>query len=170
MGGLFGCYLLTNRNNFVLSLLRIILGVEWFIAGFEKVMDPVFSSNLPKTLSFFISKNSHSWYIAFVNSQVMPNTDIFAWLVSWGELAVGLVLIFGFLTNLGLVLGIFMNLNFYFAAGWTSPSVSSLNLIMAAFQAALILSPSSKFFSLDKLISRKFPNVFKYRQRSIYEK
>ncbi|OGL74389.1 hypothetical protein A3C96_03795 [Candidatus Uhrbacteria bacterium RIFCSPHIGHO2_02_FULL_60_10] len=144
-----------------LVLIRLVLGLEWFLAGWSKVSNPEFAGGLVKTLGFFVSKNPHSWYVGLVNDQIIPNVAVFAVLVAWGELLAGLSLLSGLLLGVGLLAGIFMNLNFYFAAGWTSPSTASLNLIMIVFQGILFCAVGSRVLGLDWLIAKKFPRLGK---------
>ena len=52
------------------------------------------------------------WYASFLQSIVLPHAAIFSYLVTFGELLVGLGLIFGALTGIAAFFGLFMNLNF----------------------------------------------------------
>jgi len=138
-----------------LVALRIMFGLEWLIAGWEKIMDPAYLTGFSKTLAFFVSKNTHTWYVDFINNFVLPNQAIFAHLVSWGELLVGIALISGLFTSIGLIAGIFMNLNFYFATGWIGPANVGLNLIMVGTQVILLLSTGAEKLSLGVCLYKK---------------
>jgi thiosulfate dehydrogenase [quinone] large subunit len=52
------------------------------------------------------------WYASFLQSSVLSHAAMFSYLVTFGELLVGLGLIFGALTGIAAVFGLFMNLNF----------------------------------------------------------
>ncbi len=52
------------------------------------------------------------WYASFLQSIVLPNAVLFSYLVTFGEILVGLALIFGALTGIAAFFGLFMNLNF----------------------------------------------------------
>lgn len=52
------------------------------------------------------------WYASFLQSVVVPNAGFFAFLITFGELAVGLGLLVGALTGIAAFFGLFMNLNF----------------------------------------------------------
>lgn len=142
-----------------LRLITLIFGVQWFMAGFEKIIKPEFSNDLTKTLGYFASKNPHAWYANLIHDIFIPNAKIFANLVSFGELLIGLALILGLLTNIALIFAIFLNLNFYFATGWTSPSASGINLLMILVQIILILAYASKAMSIDELIVKRAPKL-----------
>ncbi len=136
-----------------------ILGVQltlayiWWHAGWEKVTGN-FAENLPDTLTFFISKNPHSRYVEFLTNVAIPKVELFAQLVQWGQLAIGLGLFLSVIAILyldkdwkrrgyglaviALLAGAVMNANFWFAAGWTGPGTATSNVAM--FWPSLILS------------------------------
>lgn len=45
-----------------------------------------------------------------VNDLILPNWDVFQWVVTWTEVGVGLLLVFGLATRLGAVMGLGMQL------------------------------------------------------------
>lgn len=66
----------------------------------------------------------------------MPNADVFAYLVAYGELLVGIALILGFLTRLSVLPGVAMNLAFLFAGTTsTNPQMLILGLALAGLGA-----------------------------------
>ncbi|MFW2488063.1 DoxX family protein [Clostridium chromiireducens] len=114
----------------VWTVLRIWLGYQWISAGLEKVGNPAWvGSKAGTAVSGFLqgalakSTGDHPavqwWYARFVESFALPNAKIFSYLVAYGEVLVGISLIFGVLTIVGLIAGAFMNLN-YLLAGTTS--------------------------------------------------
>ncbi|MCL5411746.1 MAG: hypothetical protein M1150_03330 [Patescibacteria group bacterium] len=146
-----------GRINFDwLVLIQMVIGYEWLQSGWEKIHSGTFASTIGKTLAAFTAaKNPNGWYVDFLKSSAIPNKELFANLTMYGELLVGIALLGGGLlllfTSLGgyarayfwvllaaLVGGALMNLNFYFAAGWTSPSTSSVNVIMFLIELILI--------------------------------
>jgi thiosulfate dehydrogenase [quinone] large subunit len=139
----------------------MIIGYEWLAAGWEKLSGGNFVAGINQTLTKFATLgtppkgNSNGWYVDFLKSTAIPNGELFANLVMYGQILVGIALLGGGLllmfANLGkyaqpyfwlalisLVGGALMNLNFYLAAGWMSPSTSSVNLLMLLIQLVLI--------------------------------
>jgi thiosulfate dehydrogenase (quinone) large subunit len=55
------------------------------------------------------------WYADFLKNVVAPNAGFWAFLISFGEVAVGVGLIVGLLTGIAAFFGLFMNLNFLLA-------------------------------------------------------
>lgn len=151
-------------NNVWLIVIRLALGLEWFMAGLHKLMDPSYIPGIGGTLGFFGSAgNPNVWYQNITANVFLNNPEVFGWLISVGELLVGLAFIFGVLFNFAAVAGVFMNLLFYFAAGWTGPSTHSLNWIMTILTLALLVSTGSKALSLDLFIAEKLEKPWLHR-------
>ncbi|MEM5802056.1 MAG: TQO small subunit DoxD [Candidatus Aenigmatarchaeota archaeon] len=141
-----------NNSDFWLSVIRIVFGILWISAGLEKVLSPEYVPGFAKTIEKFMNKNPNEWYIPFLQNFVIPNSTWLAYLISYGQLITGLALVSGLLINFFLAYAVFMNINFYFGAGWLSISTAMLNLLMIVIQIILLLSPGSKTLSLDYLI------------------
>jgi thiosulfate dehydrogenase [quinone] large subunit len=95
-------------------------------------------------------------------SVVEPNRTWFPYLVLFGEAAVGIGLIFGFLTPIWLLVGIFLNINYLALAG-VKPKDRSVNaayqceqgqnLMMIASQFILFVLAAGSTWSLDQILS-----------------
>ena len=74
------------------------------------------------------------WYAGFLQHVVVPNAGLFAYAITFGEVAVGLGLLVGALTGIAAFFGLFMNLN-YLLAGTVSTNpilgVAALFLVLA---------------------------------------
>ncbi|MGE5583895.1 MAG: Crp/Fnr family transcriptional regulator [Bacillota bacterium] len=135
------------RNKYfsiVWNILRVWLGFQWITAAMEKVASPVWVG--PKAgvaLTGFLQgavakaagehPSVQSWYAAFVKNVALPQAKVFSFMVSYGELLVGIGLILGTLTTVALLAGAFMNLN-YMLAGTTStnPILYTVAIILLA--------------------------------------
>jgi thiosulfate dehydrogenase [quinone] large subunit len=74
------------------------------------------------------------WYAAFLNQIVLPNAVLFSYIITFGELLVGLGLILGALTGIAAFFGLVMNINYLFAGSIsTNPilGIGALLLILA---------------------------------------
>lgn len=109
-------------------VLRMNVGAQWFLAGWEKVKDPTWGTSgvaLKGFVTAAIAKTGgahpsvQGWYGNFLHDFVLPNAGFFSILVSWGELAVGLGILVGALTGIAAGFGVLMNLN-YLLAGTVS--------------------------------------------------
>ncbi len=83
-------------------VVRMYVGAEWLLAGWEKVTSPAWGTS-GKALSGFVAgalaKTSganpavQGWYAWFLQHIVLPNAGFFSFLVTWGEVAVGVGLL-----------------------------------------------------------------------------
>ena len=113
-----------------LAILRIGIGLWWL------------KSFLHKPHRRFVGGQMVGWTVALAENHpvpafgraikglVAPNAAWFPYLVLAGELAVGLGLIFGFLTPVALLVAIFLNLNYLALAGVRPKDIS----VNAAYQ------------------------------------
>lgn len=109
-------------------VIRMYVGAEWLLAGWEKALSPAWGTS-GKALSGFVAgalaKTSgtnpavQGWYASFLHDFVLPNAGFFSFIVTWGEVAVGLGLLLGILTGIAAGFGVLMNLN-YLLAGTVS--------------------------------------------------
>jgi thiosulfate dehydrogenase (quinone) large subunit len=109
-------------------VVRMDVGAEWLLAGWEKITSPAWGTS-GKALSGFVAgalaKTSGAnpavsgWYAWFLQHVVQPNAGFFSFIVTWGEFAVGLGVLLGVLTGIAAGFGVLMNLN-YLLAGTVS--------------------------------------------------
>ncbi|HEV2358530.1 MAG TPA: DoxX family membrane protein [bacterium] len=111
-------------------LVRLYAGYEWFIAGTEKLGNPAWTGAkaglavtgfakgaLTKTAG--AHPNVAQWYAAFLQGFVLPHAVLWSWLITLGEIAVGVGLIIGLFTGIAAFFGGLMNAN-YLLAGTVS--------------------------------------------------
>ncbi|MDP2598352.1 MAG: DoxX family protein [Candidatus Liptonbacteria bacterium] len=117
-------------------IIRLYVGYEWITAGWGKVMSPAWvgpqaGSAIQGFLKGAAAKavGEHpavsDWYAYFINSVALPHPVFFSYIIAFGEVAVGLGLIFGAFTGIAAFFGILMNFNFLFA-GTTSTNPTLL--------------------------------------------
>lgn len=129
------------RYGFRLVLLD--LGFVWLRSSFGKITGGKFVETLGPTLTKFASNNPNTWYKDLLHNVMIPNSQFLGNLIMWGEFATAILitlpslyLLFNKSTVMekflliGLLGGLVLNLNFWFASGWTSSSTESLNLLM----------------------------------------
>ena len=78
----------------LLGLLAIqaFVGYEWLMSGLTKVVRGGFPSGLADELTEK-SEGAVGWYKSFVDGTVIPNADVFGWLIMVGEIMIGVGLI-----------------------------------------------------------------------------
>jgi thiosulfate dehydrogenase [quinone] large subunit len=126
-------------------LVRLYVGWEWLQAGWGKIQNPVWVG--PKAgvavngfLQGALSKTSGThpdvaaWYGSFIQNFALHHTVFFSYLVSYGELLVGIALILGIFTGIAAFFGTFMNLNYLFSG------TVSTNPVLLLLQLFLIMA------------------------------
>ena len=134
------------------ALLRIGTGVMFLLASLGKVRA---GSAWPDRMAGFIGaqENTYGFYTGFLESFVLPNKSIIAYFVAYGELFVGLALIFGLFSRYAAALGLFLTVNFWFAKGsafWAPTNHDSLYILIFA---VLALTASGRALGLDGFIA-----------------
>src|SRR6266536_661865 len=87
------------------------------------------------------------WYASFLQSVVLPNAALFSSLVTFGEVLIGLGLIFGVLTGIAAFFGVFMNLNFLLAGA------VSINPVIGVLAIFLVLAwRIAGFYGIDSYL------------------
>src|ERR1700753_3953766 len=124
-------------------VVRMYVGAEWLLAGWEKALSPAWGTS-GNALSGFVTgalakstganPSVQGWYASFLQSFVLPHASFFSVLVNFGEIAVGLGILFGILTGIAAGFGVLMNLN-YLLAGTVS-----INPILGVVGLFLIFS------------------------------
>ncbi|KKQ42771.1 MAG: TQO small subunit DoxD [Candidatus Levybacteria bacterium GW2011_GWB1_37_8] len=137
---------------------RIYVGWTWLTAGWDKVISPVWAGDKAGVaVSGFLTKSltkttgAHpdvqGWYAYFIETIALPNSEIFSYVVSFGEFFVGIALILGAVTGIAAFFGAFMNINYLFAGTVsTNPELLLLEIfIMLAWKTA-------GWYGLDRFI------------------
>lgn len=134
-----------SRFSWVWLLLRLYVGYQWFTAGWEKVVSPAWvgpqaGSAIQGFLkgALALTGGAHpsvsAWYAYFLSHVALVHPVFFSYLVSFGELAVGLGLILGAFTGIAAFFGVLMNFSYLFAG------TVSINPLLLLIQLFLILA------------------------------
>lgn len=136
-------------------LIILINGLVWLRSSYGKMIGGKFVEDLGGTLGKFASKNPNPQVKDFLENMAIPNSQVFGMLTMWGEALISLLLMGGSLLLLfgqgsmknlkpvlvlGLLGGMFLNAVFWLAAGWTSSSTDSVNLIMFATELIALVA------------------------------
>jgi len=113
---------LFNRPAWVV-ITQLFFGMGWIRAATEKLISPTWLDGT--TITSFLAAHENStlgWYHWVVDSVVSPHISVIALVVLLSQFGVGISLVFSRFVGLGLIVGMFLNLNFL-AAGAVNPSV-----------------------------------------------
>jgi uncharacterized membrane protein YphA (DoxX/SURF4 family) len=137
------------REQQALAFLRIATGLFFLNAGHQKLTDPGFASHLGETLRQWAAENPFVPYRQFLELAAAPHADIFAQLVTYGEIGAGLSYVLGFLVAYSAPAAAFMNLNFLLAAQHTSPAILVINLLCVLAHLSLFWGRAGQYFGFD---------------------
>lgn len=137
-------------------VVRMNVGAQWFLAGWEKVQDPTWGTSGTALKGFVAgaltkATGAHpsvqGWYANFLHDFVLPNAGLFSFLVTWGEVAVGLGVLVGALTGIAAGFGVLMNLN-YLLSGTVS-----INPVLGTFGLFLVFAwRVAGYYGLDSYL------------------
>ncbi|TNJ57157.1 DoxX family protein [Paenibacillus hemerocallicola] len=145
----------STRAGLIWLVVRLYLGYSWITAGWKKVNSEAWTGDKAGTaLEGFVKgalakaadgKDVTGWYANFLEHFVLPNAKVFAYMVAFGEVLVGLGLIFGLLTGIAAFFGAIMNVSFLFAG---TLSTNPLLFILATW---LVLAwKNAGWYGLDR--------------------
>jgi thiosulfate dehydrogenase [quinone] large subunit len=139
-----------------LALLRVYLGIVFLIAALPKLQQD-FTPDLTGFVQQVALQRAHHFYRPFLEQVVLPNAPVFAVVVTWTELFVGLTLIVGLLTRVSAAVALVLALNYMLAKGawfWTS---SSNDAAFVAIALGLLIGAAGRTLGLDAFLARRWP-------------
>jgi thiosulfate dehydrogenase (quinone) large subunit len=139
-----------------LALLRMYLGVVFLIAAIPKLRED-FTPALTAFVQQRAMEHSHLFYRGFLQEVVLPNAQLFAALVTWGELLVGVSLILGLMTRLSATVALLLTVNYMLAKGAWPWTPSSNDAAFAAISLALVIGAAGRTFGLDSMLAKRWP-------------
>ena len=138
--------------------IRLFVGFAWLEAGWHKFTDPEWTSGGAALRAYWeraaaIPEQgrppiSFEWYRDFINTLLNANAEPWmAWVVTLGELAVGIGLILGVLTGLAAFGGALMNMSFLLAGS------ASTNPVLFTLAIGLILAwKVAGYYGVDRYL------------------
>ena len=148
-----------------MTWVRIVAGAVWLNGGIEKLLNPEFPTQFADSLAAggFVSQ-APPFFRGFMEGTVVPNAELFAQVVRVSELALGIALILGLLTNLAAVGSIVLSAMVLLSQGGVglgtglgAPEFVTINVLVALLSLLIILSPAAKTFSLDSRLVKRSP-------------
>jgi thiosulfate dehydrogenase [quinone] large subunit len=158
-GPAFARYLFSNTRAGLFWLpIRIFLGFEWIVAGWNKLTGTGWVDGGASLLAYWQNAVkvpatgrppiTFDWYRTFLQFLIDNHLQgLFGWLIALGETAVGIALLVGALVGIAAFFGVVMNMS-YLLAGSTST-----NPIMFALAVGLMLAwKVAGYYGLDRYL------------------
>jgi len=143
-------------RNWPILLLRVYTGIFFAYYGFGKIVSGSFTDGMSGFLSSRAS-DTVGWYRVIVEAVIVPMQGLFAFLVAYGELALGMALIIGLATRYAAFAGAFMVLNFWLVKG--QGVLDSQNHDVIWFVILIVLGGlhAGRVMSVDQRLVKRFP-------------
>ena len=138
--------------------IRLFVGFSWLEAGWHKFTDPEWTQGGAALRAYWERAAAipeqgrppitYEWYRDFINFLLNGNHETwFAWVVTLGELAIGIGLILGVLTGVAAFFGAFMNMSFLLAGS------ASTNPVMFTLAVGLMLAwKVAGYYGVDRYL------------------
>ncbi|MGB5624426.1 MAG: DoxX family protein [Woeseiaceae bacterium] len=138
-----------------ITLLRVYTGVFFLYYGFGKLRNPEFADGLAQFVTSQL-ENSAAFIRPFLESVVLPNKGLFAFLVTWGELAIGIALIMGLATRWASIAGALMVAAFWSAKGQGFLDAQNHDVIWFMIFVVLATVHAGRAHSVDERLANRF--------------
>jgi len=143
-------------RNWPIVLLRVYTGVFFAYYGLKKIVGGGFTDGMAGFLSSK-ADDSVGWYRVIVEAVIVPMQGLFAFLVAYGELALGMALIIGLATRYAAYAGAFMVLNFWLAKGQGLLDAQNHDVIWFVILIVLGGLHAGRVLSVDQKLVKRFP-------------
>jgi uncharacterized membrane protein YphA (DoxX/SURF4 family) len=142
-----------------IAMLRILLGLHFLGTGFEKLFHNFLTGRtLTNDMLRGAPNDPLAFHRSFILGVVVPHVHFFTYLVTFGEIAIGISLLLGFLVRVSSLFGAFHNLNILLAIGWGGPSsVMGINRTFVLLHLVFVLSSAGRALGVDGFLHKRFP-------------
>ena len=145
--------------------LRVISSLAWLDSAFvgkDAKLSAAFLSGVELTKKVnetFIHTAVAPGVSALLRGVVLPNAQIFAIMIGFGDLAIGISLLFGLFTRLGSALAIMRAVTNILVAGGTGPDTVGFNTMLITAGAIALTTRAGRRFGIDAVLLTRWPNV-----------
>jgi uncharacterized membrane protein YphA (DoxX/SURF4 family) len=157
----------TDRNTVVLAVLRIAVGVLFLIFGQYKVFGTQFTlgGGFQSWINRFLAHGAYPFMAPILQGFVLPHGTAIAFLVAYGELAIGLGFVLGILVRMASIWGMIYMLALLFSSNYPGPhapfwqyfGAALDHLVLALCFATFALGEADKVLSLRSYLPRRAP-------------
>jgi uncharacterized membrane protein YphA (DoxX/SURF4 family) len=155
----------TNRNAQALAFLRISVGLFFLIFGEYKVFGTQFTlhGGFQYWINRFLEGGAYPFMVPVLRGFVLPHATPIAFLVAYGELAIGLSLVSGILVRAASSFGILFMLTLLFSSDypgaaapfWQYFGASLSHSVFAVCFIAFLIGRSDQAWSLGTLLKKR---------------
>jgi len=157
--------MIADRNAHALAILRISVGLLFLIFAEYKVLSSQFTrgGGFQFWINRFLSDGAYPFMVPILQKFVLPYATPIAFLVAYGELAIGLALVTGILVRAASICGAIYMLTLLFSANYPGPhaalwqyfGASLEHLVLALCFGAFVLGDSAQVRSLRPYLQER---------------
>ena len=151
-----------SRNTYALALLRIGVGILFLIFGQYKVFSTAFTlhGGFQFSINKFLEGGAYPFMAPILRGFVLPHATAIAFLVAYGEFAIGLALTLGLLVRSASFCGLILMLTMLFSSDypgagapfWQYFGASLSHSVFALCFVAFLAGQADSVWSLEALI------------------
>ena len=135
---------------------RLFAGYFFLKYGLQKVTGGFDGDLLRTRLAEWMAESRYDFYVSFLEHVATPFAGVFAFLVMWGEVLIGLMLLLGLATRAAALAGLVLCVNFLLATG--TPLISDeAPVYFAVMLATVYLTAAGRALGLDVLLRKVLP-------------
>jgi len=160
-----------DRNTRALALLRIAIGILFLIFGEYKVFGTAFTlgGGFQYWINRFLQEGAYPFMVPVLRGFVLPHATALAFLVAYGELAIGISLVSGAMVRVASGFGTTYMLSLLFSANYPGPhapfwqyfGASLEHLVLAICFVALMIGDSAAAWSVTQMLRHETKAVAK---------
>jgi uncharacterized membrane protein YphA (DoxX/SURF4 family) len=118
-------------------------------------VSPRWVAALPRIVARQAAGNPIGWYRDFLTGTVLTHGALFAHLTAWGEAVTGVLLVLGFLTGIGSLIGICLVVNYGLATQWMASSQLVMHVLLLALFVTFFLARAGRCLGVDAVLARR---------------
>lgn len=138
-------------------LLRLYIGYYLLYQGIRKYQrDFAHQDWIVRQIGDLATVDLYSWYKTFLIQFVVPYRELFGYLVTWGEILLGICLLLGLFTRCSAVVGLFMLVNYVLGPGMVRGGATlGQQQTFIVVLVVILLSNPGRTLGLDGLLFKR---------------
>ncbi len=147
----------STRNGRALEGLRICIGILFLIFAEYKVVSTQFTlgGGFQFWINRFLQHGAYPFMVGILKDFVLPHATPIAFLVAYGELAIGIALVTGILARPASVAGVVFMLTLLFSSNYPGPNAAFWQYFGAALDHLVLALCFAAFIASDRLDTLK---------------
>ncbi len=113
---------------------------------------------MPKLIAKYAADNPFPWYKSFLLDTVIPGSHVFATLTALGEVSVGILLLFGFLTPLGAFFGLLQVVFYGLAVQQQSSGQQGFHVVLFVMMLTFLFTRAGRQWGIDGWLRERYPS------------